>query len=108
MFQEGRHARCWKDGPMTHALAKQAEAGAIEVAYAAGDYVSDVEGKRYLDFAMGWCVGNLGWRHAHIVAAMHAFDGPTYVHPAHHYPPAEQLAERLLAFAPGKLRKVRR
>ena len=35
-------------GPMTHALATQAEAGAIEVADAVGDYVTDVDGKRYL------------------------------------------------------------
>jgi len=91
---------------MTHVLAKQAEAGAIEVADAAGDYVTDVDGKRYLDFAMGWCVGNLGWKHPGIEAAMQAFDGPTYVHPEWHYRPAEQLAERLLSFAPGKLRKV--
>ncbi len=110
-FQFGSwHARCWRTGsvdePMTHALARQAEAGAIEVADAEGDYVRDVEGKRYLDFSMGWCVGNLGWKHPRIDAAMRAFDGPTYVHPAYHYEPAEQLAERLLSFAPGRLRKV--
>ena len=55
---------------MKHALAKQAEVGAIEVADAAGDYVTDVDGNRYLDFAMGWCVGNLGWKHPEIEAAM--------------------------------------
>jgi 4-aminobutyrate aminotransferase-like enzyme len=91
---------------MMHPLAQQAEPGAIEVADAAGDYVTDVDGKRYLDFAMGWCVGNLGWKHPRIEAALQAFDGPTYVHPAYHYRPAEQLAERLLSLAPGKLRKV--
>lgn len=91
---------------MKHVLAKQAEPGAIEVAEAAGDYVTDVDGKRYLDFAMGWCVGNLGWKHPRIEAALRVFDGPTYVHPSYFYRPAEQLAERLLSFAPGKLRKV--
>jgi 4-aminobutyrate aminotransferase-like enzyme len=91
---------------MTHVLAKQSEAGAIEVADVAGDYVTDVDGNRYLDFAMGWCVGNLGWKHPRIEAAMQAFDGPTYVYPEWHYRPAEQLAERLLSFAPGKLCKV--
>jgi 4-aminobutyrate aminotransferase-like enzyme len=95
-----------EDGRMMHALAKQAEAGATEVADAAGDYVTDVHGKRYLDFAMGWCVGNLGWRHPGIEAAMRGFDGPTYVHPAYEYRPAEQLAERLLSLAPRNLRKV--
>jgi 4-aminobutyrate aminotransferase-like enzyme len=59
-----------------------------------------------VDLAMGWCVGNLGWKHPDIEAAMRAFDGPTYVHPEHHHRPAQQLAERLLSVAPGKLRKV--
>jgi len=84
---------------MAHALATQAEAGALEVAGAEGDYVTDANGKRYLDFAMGWCVGSLGWNHPRIEAATQAFDGPTYVHPAYRYRPAEQLAERLLSSA---------
>lgn len=91
---------------MTHALAKQAEAGSVEVADAAGDYVTDVDGRRYLDLGMGWCVGNLGWKHPRIEAAMRTADVPTYVHPSYRYRPAEELAERLLSFAPGKLRKV--
>jgi len=91
---------------MTHALATQADARALQVAGAEGAYVTDTDGKRYLDLAMGWCVGNLGWKHPAIEAAMQAFDGPTYVHPAHHHRPAQRLAERLVSVAPGNLRKV--
>jgi glutamate-1-semialdehyde aminotransferase len=50
------------EATMTHVLATQAEPGAVEIANAAGDYVTDADGKRYIDLAMGWCVGNLGWK----------------------------------------------
>ena len=46
----------------------------IVYASALGANVTDVDGNRYLDFAMGWCVGNLGWKHPSIEAAMQAFD----------------------------------
>jgi len=33
----------------------------IEVVDSKDSYIIDKNGKKYLDFVMGWCVGNAGW-----------------------------------------------
>ena len=33
----------------------------IEVAHRRGNYVDDSRRRKFIDFMMGWCVGNSGW-----------------------------------------------
>src|SRR3990167_5520563 len=69
-----------------------------------GCKIIDADGKTYIDFLMGWCVGNLGWHHPEIRAQMRQYDGPEYVQPAFLYEPWVALAELLAKITPGDLR----
>ena len=75
------------------------------VTRAEGPYVFDRNGKRYLDFVMGWCVGHLGWGGREIRAAMRKFSGPAYVKPYYQYEAWGALAQLLAEITPGKLRR---
>lgn len=75
----------------------------VVVGSSADSYLTDTRGRRYIDFMMGWCVGNLGWGNTEIRAAARTFDGPDYVHPDHLYRPWVQLARMLARLTPGKL-----
>src|SRR5438874_3334919 len=77
----------------------------LEVASVDGSFVIDSHGKRYIDFVMGWCVGNLGWRNPAIRERPRRFNGPDYVYPGYAYKPWVELAELLASIAPGKLTK---
>ena len=70
-----------------------------------GAHVIDAQGRRYIDFLSGWCVGNLGWGNREIADALRRFDGPDYVMPSALYPPWVELASRLASVAPGKLQR---
>lgn len=61
--------------------------------------------RKYIDFVMGWCVGNSGWGTEEIMKNLRKFDGPTYVHPHHVYKKWGELAELLAKMTPGKLQK---
>jgi hypothetical protein len=39
----------------------------------------------YIDFMMGWCVGNFGWGKAVLVKEAKTFRGPDYVYPGYSY-----------------------
>jgi acetylornithine/succinyldiaminopimelate/putrescine aminotransferase len=80
----------------------------VEVAHTEGSFVFDAEGRRYIDFVMGWCVGNLGWGRPEIRRAVTAADLPDYVHPQHLYEPWVSLAEKLTELAPGNLTRCYR
>ncbi|HEV8238243.1 MAG TPA: aspartate aminotransferase family protein [Thermoanaerobaculia bacterium] len=80
----------------------------IEVARTEGSFVFDSAGRRYIDFVMGWCVGNLGWGRPEIRRAVAAADLPDYVHPEYLYEPWVSLAEKLTELAPGKLARCYR
>lgn len=82
---------------------RQGEPENFVVGNSAGSFLTDARGRKYIDFMMGWCVGNLGWRNTEIRAAARKFDGPDYVHPGHLYRPWAQLAELLAGITPGKL-----
>src|SRR6478672_10456829 len=82
---------------------RQGEPEDVVVGNSADSYLTDARGKKYIDFMMGWCVGNLGWGNTEIRAAVRAFDGPEYVHPNYLYRPWAQLAEMLARITPGKL-----
>ena len=53
----------------------------IEVARARGDYLYDARGRKYIDFIMGWCVGNFGWARPALRRRVHTFRGPDYIYP---------------------------
>ena len=78
----------------------------LEVVNAQGCYIVDSRGKCYLDFLAGWNVGNLGWKHPVLEAALASFHGPDYVYPELHFAPWEELAEQLAELAPGRLSKA--
>lgn len=77
----------------------------LEIAGASGSRVRDAQGRRYIDFTMGWCVGNLGWNHPDVMRRLRCFRGPSYVNPRHLYAPWSELAQRLVAIAPRGLRR---
>jgi acetylornithine/succinyldiaminopimelate/putrescine aminotransferase len=80
----------------------------LQIAAARGSYVTDASGRRYLDFQLGWCVGNLGWNHPAIVKRLRAFDGPSYVGPGLLYEPWVTLAREVAAITPGRLARTYR
>ena len=82
---------------------RQGDAEDVVAGHAADSYLSDTRGRKYIDFMMGWCVGNLGWGNREIRAVAQQFDGPDYVHPDYLYRPWVQLAELLARITPGKL-----
>lgn len=86
-------------------IGREAPATPIEIVKAQGNYLYDATGKRYIDFVMGWCVGNIGWGVPEVERAIADFDGPDYVNPYYLYKPWGELAELLASVAPGKLIK---
>ncbi|MCW3070283.1 MAG: argD [Bacteroidetes bacterium] len=83
----------------------RSSSGELEISRSDGSCIFDSEGKKYIDFVMGWCVGNLGWGNAEIEKAMREFNGPDYVLPGFIYKPWTELAELLAEMAPGNLSK---
>ncbi len=79
------------------------ETPAVQVRRARGDFVWDNRGKRYIDFVMGWCVGNFGWGNPEIVRAAERFNGPDYVYPEYSYAAWGELGRLLASIAPGNL-----
>lgn len=77
----------------------------LQIRRSKGSYVVDDRGKRYVDFLMGWCVGNFGWGNAVIEKPAKEFKGPDYVYPGFDYPPWEDLAFLLISMAPPGLGK---
>jgi adenosylmethionine-8-amino-7-oxononanoate aminotransferase len=75
----------------------------LQVSRAEGSFLFDQHGKKYIDFVMGWCVGNLGWGHPELEKWARRFKGPDYVYPGYDYRPWEELAKLLLSIAPRNL-----
>jgi putrescine aminotransferase len=80
----------------------------VQVYAAEGSRVRDARGRTFIDFTMGWCVGNLGWNPEPIVSRVRAFKGPTYVQPSFVYPRWGDLAALLVELAAGDLRRAYR
>lgn len=89
-------------------LGRAGEAEDVQVVAADGSRVRDARGRTFIDFTMGWCVGNLGWNFEPIVSKVRAFKGPSYVHPSFVYPRWADLASLLVEIAPGDLRRAYR
>ena len=77
----------------------------LQVARAHGSHLYDQRGKRYVDFNMGWCVGNFGWDNQVIKKCIRGYRGPDYVNPNYFCKEWGELAELLAEIAPGKLRR---
>jgi acetylornithine/succinyldiaminopimelate/putrescine aminotransferase len=77
----------------------------IEIVDSSGSLLRDAKGKEYIDFIMGWCVGNFGWGNTEIISAIKEFSGPAYVYPAFQYKGWAELSELLADMAPGDLTK---
>ncbi|MEK7617104.1 MAG: aspartate aminotransferase family protein [Patescibacteria group bacterium] len=77
----------------------------IEIVKAKDSFLYDTKGKKYIDFLMGWCVGNIGWGVKEIRNAIKNFDGPEYIRPFYLYKPWVELAQLLAKITPGKLTK---
>ena len=68
-----------------------------------GSTLTDSRGRKYIDFVMGWCVGNFGWRSAETIKALERFNGPDYIYPGYSYAPWTELARLLVSLAPRPL-----
>lgn len=77
----------------------------FEIIRSEGNYVYDARNRKYIDFFMGWCVGNVGWSVKEITREIKKFNGPAYVSPGYLYKPWAELAELLAKITPGKLAK---
>src|SRR5689334_196106 len=75
----------------------------LQVAATNGSVLTDSRGRKYIDFVMGWCVANFGWRPAAIGKALERFKGPDYVYPGYSYAPWTELARLLASLAPRPL-----
>jgi adenosylmethionine-8-amino-7-oxononanoate aminotransferase len=89
----------------TYLLRGSSDAEDLQIVKTDGFYVIDARGKRYIDFVVGWCVGNLGWGKPPIRSATRRFAGPDYVHPHFLYRPWAELAKLLAEITPGKLNR---
>src|SRR5947208_4892483 len=79
----------------------------LVIDHAKGSYLHAVDGRRYLDFASGIAVTNLGHGHPEVIRAAKAqLDRLVHISVVAHHAPAIQLAERIAELAPGKLDKV--
>ena len=82
----------------------------ITIAKGEGCFLFDEQGKRYIDFAGGWCVGTHGWGNKEVAEAVieeakHAL----YVPPTLQWKKWDLLADLLVKHAPGgKLTRVYR
>jgi len=76
------------------------EPAELQIAATNGSIVTDSRGRKYIDFVMGWCVGNFGWRPAAIAKAIERFKGPDYVYPGYAYAPWTELARLLASLGP--------
>lgn len=86
-------------------LARDVPAVPIEIKKSDSNFLYDIKGKKYIDFLMGWCVGNIGWGNKEVRNKLKKFNGPDYVLPSYQYKPWAKLAELLAKITPGKLTK---
>lgn len=77
----------------------------LDIVKSDSNFLYDSKGKKYIDFLMGWCVGNIGWGNKEIRNRIRKFNGPDYVFPDYLYKPWAELAELLAKITPGNLKK---
>lgn len=86
-------------------LARDLPAEDLEIVKSNGNLLFDSKGKKYIDFLMGWCVGNIGWGNKEIKKKISQYKGPDYVKPEYLYKSWAELAKLLAKITPGKLQK---
>ncbi|HEY3198706.1 MAG TPA: aspartate aminotransferase family protein [Nitrospirales bacterium] len=86
-------------------LARDSPAEDVQVVKSSGSVLISARDRRYIDFLMGWCVGNLGWDHIEIRSQVRRSRSPAYVNPAYLYKPWAELARLLADITPGRLKK---
>jgi 4-aminobutyrate aminotransferase-like enzyme len=80
----------------------------LNIVRAKESYLYDRNGRQYIDFLMGWCVGNLGWGQKDIENKVKKFTGPNYVNPMYLYERWIYLAKLLADITPqGLVRSFR-
>lgn len=77
----------------------------VEIAKASGSTFWNSSGKKFIDFAMGWCVQNIGYNDLHVMQELSRFTGPNYVLPYYYYEKWVELAQLLAEVAPANLKK---
>lgn len=87
---------------MIEPLFRDQPATPVNVQNCAGNYIFDKKGKRYLDFMMGWCVGNIGWNKKILLQAIKKYNGPSYVVPTYIYDQWNILAKKLVSLMPNR------
>ncbi|NNE80289.1 MAG: aspartate aminotransferase family protein [Silicimonas sp.] len=93
---------------MSHVFHRNSQATPPEVSHGSGAYLYDTTGKAYLDGSGGAAVSCLGHGDPHVTAAIKAqLDRVAFAHTGFlTSAPAETLASRLVAEAPGDLDRV--
>lgn len=86
-------------------VGRDVPAAPVEVVRAEGSYLFGPNGEKWIDFVMGWNVGNIGWGVGEIEEKLRKFKGPSYVNPYYLYKPWAELAEILAKITPGRLQK---
>ena len=75
----------------------------IEITDGDGCYLFDKNGKKYLDFLAGWCVGNVGWKRKEIKEALQKeAERGIYVPPVLRFSGWEEFAQLLVKNSPNK------
>ena len=77
----------------------------VEIVKSKGSFLYGPKGEKYIDFLMGWCVGNVGWGEKEILKRVRSFKGPDYVNSHYLYKSWVELAELLAKITPGNLVK---
>ncbi|MBV57121.1 MAG: aspartate aminotransferase family protein [Gammaproteobacteria bacterium] len=104
LLQSGK--RLFRNGLRYDSLAQRAQAKGFEiplqliVGRAEGDFVWDLQDKRYIDFQNGWATNPLGNCHPEIIEAVHAAHRRYGYHWEH--PLRFELAEKLAEIMPGQ------
>jgi acetylornithine/succinyldiaminopimelate/putrescine aminotransferase len=77
----------------------------LQITRSEGSFLFDEKGRKYIDFIMGWNVGNFGWGDRGIKNSIRRSQSPEYIYPYYLYKPWAELAELLADLTPGKLKK---
>ena len=78
----------------------------FEITKSSGSFIYDAQGKKYIDFLMGWCVGNFGWDHIEIKQAIGLMESPNYVYPHLLYKPWARISPIIGIDHTGQFKEV--
>ncbi|HUY96976.1 MAG TPA: aminotransferase class III-fold pyridoxal phosphate-dependent enzyme [Verrucomicrobiae bacterium] len=103
----GTRTAAWRDRDQMVVSPAYSRYTNLVIADAEGAYVTDVDGRRYLDLGCGIAVTSLGHRHPAVSAAVHAqVDGYWHTSVVTQHVRQTEAAERVAAIAPAPLDTV--